>query len=262
MHPILAKIGPVTLYAYGATLALAFLLAVALASHATRHSLRNLVPLTEPLLIDWGCWTILGGILGGRLLYVVLNWDAYRSQPLEMVAIWHGGLVWYGGLVGGVAAQWIYFKTKGIAFLQGTDQVIPFVALGHAVGRIGCFANGCCAGIPTSSWFAVRFPDSPQPVVPTQLLESASLIVLYLLLRGLQTPAMLRRPGALFGLYLVGYAVIRWTLEFWRANQPMVWNGWTLHQLISLVVFVIGVGLLVVRFLMARAGSVSGDVAK
>ena len=243
MHPILFKLGPVTVYSYGAALAVAFLLAVGLASHVTERALQGRVPMREGALLDWGCWTMLGGILGGRVLYVLLNWEAYRSQPQETLALWHGGLVWYGGFVGGLLGQALYFKTHGYPFLRSTDQVIPFVALGHAVGRIGCFANGCCYGKPTDAWFGVAFPGHAHRVIPTQLLESASLVVLFLLLRALQPRAMRSRAGALLGCYLIGYAVIRWTLEFWRGDQPVVWAGWTLPQLISLGALLVGLGL-------------------
>jgi len=243
MHPILLKVGSFTIHSYGVALAIAFLLVVWLARHATARSLQGLVPMTEHALTDWAVWTVVGGIIGGRLFYVLLNWEFYAAQPQEIFALWHGGLVWYGGFLGGMLATRLYLKTHGYPFLRGADQVIPFVAVGHAVGRIGCFANGCCYGIPTTAWFGVQFPDHPHPVVPTQLLESAGLIVLFLLLRRLQTPAVLKRPGTLFGTYLIGYAVLRFLLEFWRGDQPIVWDGLTLHQLISLALLLTGVGL-------------------
>lgn len=195
--------------------------------------------------MDWAVWAVMGGILGGRLLYVVLNWEMYRLEPSEIVALWHGGLIWYGGLAGGVLGTAIYLRTHHHPFLRGMDQVIPFIPLGHAIGRIGCFLNGCCYGKPTTAWFGVQFPGHPGPVVPTQLIESAGLVVLFAILWTLQTPARLRRPGMLFGCYLIGYAMIRGIVEFWRADQPLVWSGVTLHQLISAVLFVVGMSLLV-----------------
>jgi len=244
MHPILFKLGPLTIYSYGVALAIAFLLVVWLARRATARSLRGLVPMSEQALVDWAVWTVVGGILGGRLFYVLVNWESYATQPHEIFALWHGGLVWYGGFLGGVLATWLYLRTYGYPFLRGADQVMPFVAVGHAVGRIGCFANGCCYGKPTVAWFGVQFPGQPHPVVPTQLIESASLFVLYLILRRLQTPPILRRQGLVFGVYLIGYALIRFWLEFWRGDQPVIWNGLTMHQLISFALLLIGVGLM------------------
>lgn len=244
MYPELLRIGCVSIHSYGVALALACLLAIGLARHATRRSLHGVVPMDETALVDWGMWTMLGGILGGRALYVLLNWDVYAARPQEIVALWHGGLVWYGGFAGGCLASGLYLKRHRYSLWRGLDQIIPFVALGHAIGRIGCFANGCCYGTPTSAWYGVQFPGVPSPVVPTQLIESASLVVLYVILRSFQTPAVLRRPGALFGLYLVGYGLIRWTVEYWRANQPIVWAGLTLSQVISFALVVAGISLL------------------
>ncbi len=245
MHPILLHLGPVTIHTYGVLLALAFLATVGVARYAATHSLTGFVPLTASEVVDWGCWTMAGGILGGRVLYILLNWSTYRTQPLEILAIWHGGLVWYGGFAGGIVAQWWYARRAHRSFLRISDQVIPFVTLGHAIGRLGCLLNGCCYGIPTSAWFGVRFPDQPQAVVPTQLFESASLLVLFLILRSLQTPPGLKSPGRLFGVYLIGYGIIRWTVEYWRANQPMLSIGITLHQAISLGLILTGIGLMV-----------------
>jgi len=125
--------------------------------------------------------------------------------------------------------------------------VIPFATLGHAIGRLGCFTNGCCFGVPTSAWWGVQFPGQASRVVPTQLLEAAALGALFLILRALQTPERLRRPGTLFGSYLIGYAVIRWNVERWRAHQPIVGLGWTLHQWISVGLFGVGWWLLARR---------------
>ena len=237
MYPYLVQLGPLTISTYGVVVAMAFLVAVGLARHVVRHAPLGLFPINEAALVDWAVWAVVGGLLGGRLLYVLLNWPVYAEAPLEIMALWHGGLVWYGGFLGGLLGTWLYLRRRGIGFLRGVDQVIPFIALGHAVGRIGCFANGCCAG-------TLR--------IPTQLLESAALVILYLALRRGQTPpkrgqtpSQLRRPGALFGWYLIGYALIRGVIECWRTNQPVIWYGVTLHQLISLVVLLAGIWLVI-----------------
>ena len=245
MHPILIHLGPLTLTAYGAAMSLAFLVAVGLARHDTRHRLRGHAPLSEAEVADWAIWAVVGGIVGGRFFYVVLNWETYALAPGEIVAVWHGGLIWYGGFLGGVAGTALYLRRRGAVFLRGADQVIPFIAIGHAIGRLGCFANGCCAGKPTSAWFGVVFPGETQPVAPTQLFEAAGLLILFVLLRYLQTPSNLRRPGTVLGAYLIGYGLLRWGVEWWRANQPLVWHGWTLSQLISVALALLGAGLVV-----------------
>ncbi|MBI4340853.1 MAG: prolipoprotein diacylglyceryl transferase [Candidatus Omnitrophica bacterium] len=234
MHPILFTIGPVTLYTYGAMMVAAFLLAIWLAGHAARRLPKELVAITDEQLVDLACYALLGGIIGGRLLYVALSWRQFLASPLEIFALWHGGLVWYGGLFGGLAAGWWYVRLKRLPWLRVADQCIPFVALGHAVGRLGCFFNGCCYGKPSTLWCAVQFPGHDHPVLPTQLFEAAGLCLLYLGLRRMQQPAVMRTPGRVLGAYLAGYGLLRFVLEYTRGDQSVVWGGLTLQQLFSI----------------------------
>ena len=236
MHPILLKLGPLTLYTYGAMMVLAFVTSTWLAAQAARR-----LPLAERAIsaeqiADFSCVALLGGILGGRLFYILLRWKLFARAPQEMPAIWHGGLVWYGGFLGGVAAGRLYARAKGLSFLRVLDHFIPFLALGHAIGRIGCFLNGCCYGKPN--------------VPPPQLLESAGLFALFALLRWLQRGSVRRYPGRLFGVYLSLYAVLRVGIEFLRGDQSVLWAGLTLQQLISLLAFVMGMGLILRRRMM------------
>ena len=244
MHPILLTCGPFTLYSYGAMLVVAFLVAIGLAGRAARRLPPALVAITAEQLVDFACLSLLGGMLGARLVYVLLQWNVFLRDPLEILALWHGGLVWYGGFLGGLVAGWLYARAKGLAFLRVMDQVIPFLALGHAIGRLGCFLNGCCFGKPTEAWCGVVFPGQGVRVYPTQLFESAGLLFLYIMLRRLQRPPILARPGSVFGCYLIGYAGLRFLIEFFRGDQAIWWAGLTLQQLISIGIFAIGSGLL------------------
>ena len=252
MHPYLIQIGRFSLSTYGVLLAVAFLLVVTLSRYAQRSGPPGRWPLNSDALADWAVWIMIGGIVGARGLYVGLNWDAYLAQPFEIVALWHGGLIWYGGFIGGVAASLIFFARRRVRSLAALDQVIPFVALGHAIGRIGCFENGCCGGKPTTAWCGVWFPGQTQAVIPTQLIEAAGLLFLYMALRSMQErSAMSRRSGAVFGAYLIGYGLLRWMIEWWRDQQPIVWHGWTLPQVMSLGILLVGMILLANR--MGRA---------
>jgi len=244
MHPILLKLGPVTLYSYGAMLVIAFLAATGLAVRSVRRQPPALAAISAEQLVDFACLSLLGGVLGARLLYVLLQWDLFLRDPWEIPAIWHGGLVWYGGLLGGLLAGWLYARAHGLTLLRVMDQVAPFLALGHAIGRVGCFLNGCCYGKPTTAWCGVVFPEQGVKVYPTQLFESAGLVFLYITLRRLQRPAVLARPGRLFGLYLVSYAGLRFLIEGFRGDQAIWWAGLTLQQWISVGVMGIGMFLL------------------
>ena len=241
MHPIFLKLGPLTLYSYGLMLVIAFLSSTWLAGRAAKRLPAELVAIPPQQIVDFSCASLLGGILGGRLLYVLLQRDEFVRAPSEALALWHGGLIWYGGFLGGVLAGGLYIRSKGLDFLRVMDQFIPFLVLGHAIGRLGCFLNGCCYGKPTQLWCGVTFPGQSVRVLPTQLFEAAGLVVLFGVLRRLQQPEWLRHPGRLFGLYLISYAVFRFLIEFLRGDQPIWWAGLTLQQLISLGVVVGGI---------------------
>ena len=266
MFPILLRIGPLTITSYGVTLASACLLVGWLAQRAADQAPREMFALHDAELFDWIGWAMMGGIVGGRILYVLLNWEWYAPSPWSVLALWEGGLVWYGGFFGGLLASLWYFSKRGCGWRRPLDQVIPFGALGHAIGRLGCFFNGCCLGHPTDAWFGVYFPGHAERVIPTQLLESLGLVALYLWLRRLQRPAcaapggaagrssVLARParpgsgsrragGTVFAAYLVGYGVLRWTIEWWRDNPLVAGTGWTLSQWISAGLVVAGLGM-------------------
>jgi phosphatidylglycerol:prolipoprotein diacylglycerol transferase len=245
MHPILLTLGPVTLYTYGAMLVLAFSLSAWLAGRILRDLPPELQRLTPGQAVDLSCLALLGGIAGGRLFFVVLHWRFFLDAPQYLLALWQGGLVWYGGFAGGLTAAWLYARHHRVPFRWVLDLFAPILALGHAVGRVGCFLNGCCYGEVTDAWCGIIMPGEPRPVFPTQLAESLGLLFLYITLRLLQRPSMLvSRPGRLFGVYLCGYAVLRFILEGYRGDQVPVWAGLTLQQMISVLVLLTGLLLM------------------
>ncbi|MBI3996559.1 MAG: prolipoprotein diacylglyceryl transferase [Candidatus Omnitrophica bacterium] len=243
MHPILLHLGPLTLYSYGAMLVLGFLTTTWLACRFARQVPAASVAITAEQVVDFSCFALLGGIVGGRIFYVILRWEEFARDPLEIVALWHGGLVWYGGFIGGIMAGWLYVRAQRLDFLRVLDQFMPFVALGHAIGRVGCFFNGCCYGKTTTLWCGVWFPGHEQAVLPTQLFEAGGLLVLFLILRRLQSPSNLRSPGTVFGAYLIGYGLLRCVIEWFRGDQTVWWMGLTLQQLISACLVVCGLAL-------------------
>lgn len=244
MHPILLKVGPITLYTYGAMLVLAFSLAAWLAGRILRGLPPELQRLTSGQVIDLSCLALLGGIAGGRLFFIVLHWRFFLDEPQSLLALWQGGLVWYGGFAGGVTVAWLYARRHRVPFRWVLDLFAPVLALGHAVGRVGCFLNGCCYGKVTDAWCGVIMPGESRPVFPTQLAESLGLLFLYITLRLLQRTSMLAsRPGRLFGVYLCGYAALRFVLEGYRGDQTVFWAGLTLQQIISIAMAMLGVTL-------------------
>lgn len=244
MHPILFSLGAVTLYTYGAMMVAGFLLTTWLACQQARQLSPEQLAITDEQIVDFTCICLLGGILGGRLFFILLSWDYFFQHPLEVVAVWHGGLVWYGGFLGGVFAAWFYIRRKHLDFLRVGDQFVPFLALGHALGRVGCFFNGCCYGRPTQAWCGVLFPGHEERVLPTQLFEAFGLCILFVILRWLQTPKTLQKRGRIFGSYLAGYGLLRFVIEPLRGDQPVWRMGLTLQQAISFALIVAGLALI------------------
>ncbi|MBI3333807.1 MAG: prolipoprotein diacylglyceryl transferase [Candidatus Omnitrophica bacterium] len=227
MHPILVKIGPLALHSYGLMVALGFMAAAALASR--RAQALGL----DPSRIQKVVWiSLLAGILGARLAYLFLNWDLFASNPVEIIRLDHGGLVFYGGLTMGLAAGLWTIRRAGLPLLKTADLLIPPLVLAHAIGRIGCFLNGCCYGKPTSVPWAVAFPADRVPRHPTQLYESAFLLLLFLFLQ--RAAGGGRRPGRLLFLYGLFYGTWRFLVEFLRGDNPAVGLGLTAFQWASL----------------------------
>jgi len=251
MHPILLKIGPFTLFSYGALVATGFLVATALGARSIRDRKPTHPGARPGEVVDLTSLVLLGGLIGGRLFYGALHFEEFLPNLLTIFALWQGGLVWYGGFIGGVITLWIYTRLHGRQFLVTLDDAIPFAALAHAFGRIGCFLNGCCYGKPTDAWYGMTFVTTEEPVIPTQLLEAAGLILIFWVLRRIQLnrgDALIRAPGRLFALYLISYGSLRFGIEFLRGDQMHWIAGLTLQQFISAALIALGlVGLKIVR---------------
>lgn len=249
MHPIAFQLGTFTIHSYGVMVALGFLAGLWTAS---RRGLREGVPAEK--IIDLGPWLIIGAILGARTLYVVSYWqESFAGKPLtEIFKVWNGGLVYYGGLLGASLACVLYVRLKKLRLWTIADILAPSIALGSVFGRIGCLLNGCCYGRACSLPWAIRFPaDNPlhpptYPVHPTEVYDSLLNLCLYAGLAWLYRRKKFN--GQVFGLYLVGYAVLRSFVELFRGDYPEQQHylgGWaTPGQLASFVALAAGVVLL------------------
>ncbi|PIP19418.1 MAG: prolipoprotein diacylglyceryl transferase [Candidatus Omnitrophica bacterium CG08_land_8_20_14_0_20_41_16] len=236
MHPEICKVGPLVIYSYGLMLAVAFLVAVALASQEAKRQGVN------PDIIFNLCFVVfISGIIGARIFYVLENLGYYLRSPMEIIMLAHGGLSWFGGLILGVISGVIYLRHKKANLYRIADLIIPFVALAQALGRIGCFLNGCCFG--KESAHGIYFPVHQAVLIPTQIYSSFALLLIFVILRFLQ--AHPHREGQIFYMYLLLYSIKRFLIEFWRADNKVIIFDLTLFQLISAVVFVFSVFKLV-----------------
>lgn len=243
MCKVAFHIGNFTIYWYGIFVAIGILSGLWVASRFSKA--RGIPPES---IIDSGVWLVISGLIGARLFYVILNWkDSFASQPLyEIFMIQKGGLVFYGGLLGGILGAFIFSKIKKIPILRLFDVLSLGLPIGHFFGRIGCFMNGCCYGKETNLPVGVHFPSPHETfgkaVHPTELYESfLNLLLFFYLIKYFKKE---KPDGAVTACYLMSYSLIRFAVEFLRgdypANQLFFGGHLTPAQVLSPALFVAG----------------------
>jgi phosphatidylglycerol:prolipoprotein diacylglycerol transferase len=229
MHPILIDLGFKQLHTYGLMLALGFLAALLFCRHESKR-----IGLNPALVPDLLLWVIGGGIIGARLLYVVIHAEEF-TDVVSIFAIWKGGLVYYGGFAGGVTGGIIFARRHKIKVLDLADLSMPAAMLGQGIGRWGCFMAGCCYGKQVDASFplGVAFPASKDSLIPanlqnpdmahptvflhpTQLYMSFNALVLFLVCWWLFRHR--KHRGVVTGVLLVLYAVTRSCIEMLRGD--------------------------------------------
>jgi phosphatidylglycerol:prolipoprotein diacylglycerol transferase len=248
MHPELFRIGPVIVHTYGALYALGILAAVALSDHLYRR--RG----GEPgVMVDMALPVVIGVFLGARAMFVLVEREYYIRNPLEILMVWKGGLVFYGGLIGGALAFIITTRVMKLELWDLADTVAPGVALGHALGRLGCFFAGSCYGRPTDVPWAVTYtnPNSLArdvlgvPVHPTQLYSAAFLVILSAILVFIGSRSAFK--GQVIASYGILYGVFRFFIEFLRGDPrgAIALTGITLStsQAVSLLLVPASLGI-------------------
>ena len=239
--PDVPLIGALTVHWYGVLVALGFLFGLWTAS---RRGLRDGIPPEK--ILDLGPWLILGTIVGARALFVISYWrEEFSNRPFsEIFMVQHGGLVFYGGLIGASLATILYLQRHRLPLWKFADALAPSIALGYIFGRIGCLMNGCCYGRPTHLPWAIHFPaDHPSRglgIHPTQIYDSLLSVGLY---AGLAWFYRRKKfDGQVFAAYLMIYALLRALVESFRGDYPVYYlGGWaTPAQLVSLAIVTTG----------------------
>lgn len=227
MHPVLFEIGPFTIRTYGVMLAIAFGVGFSLMYREAKRKC-----FYPDKILDLQMCIVVFGILGARLFHVLLHFGAYRNSPLEIFMLWKGGLAFQGGLFLAFLSCWIYVRKQKLPLFKLADFMIPYIALGHSIGRIGCYFNGCCFG--NSAAF------------PTQILSSLGLLFIFIVLKMLEK----KKPfdGFIIGAYFVLYATMRFFVDFLRADLTPCAMGFTVSQFISGGFFLLGILI----FIMGR----------
>jgi phosphatidylglycerol:prolipoprotein diacylglycerol transferase len=216
--------GPFHFYSYGLCMAMALGFSIYLFARDAGRYIAPKVGLSYDQgfqkTFDLGVWVIISSIIGARVFYVLENHDQFKGFPgfLEAFKIWEGGLVFYGGLFGALAVGYWWVRNEKWPISSCFDLVAPYILLGHAIGRVGCFLNGCCYGIVDVHWGMV-FPggEDQQPHLPTQLWELAGDLVLFFFLLVVRKRT-LRYPWLTFALYGFTYGLLRYVIEFWRRS--------------------------------------------
>ncbi|MDD2619431.1 MAG: prolipoprotein diacylglyceryl transferase [Syntrophomonadaceae bacterium] len=233
MHPILFKLGPITVYSWGFMLAIAVLVGI-----IGVRKLFTKEGYDPEIVLDLAIVMVVSGLLGARLLYIwTYEWDLFLSSPLLVInpgADGIKGLIWYGALLGGFLGFAIYIWRKQLPFWRVADLFAPFAALGYSLVRIGCFMAGCCYGKFCSLPIGVVFPDLGEFArYPTQLFSSLINLLIFIFL--LWYLPRRKYPGQVFLIYLILYAMYRFIIEFFRANLVM-FGPFSNSQIYSLII--------------------------
>jgi len=244
--------GGLKIYGYGTMLVLAFVFSTWLAWWRAKRE-----RLDPEVIVDIAFWLFLFGMIGARLFYCVEYWGVEIKTLWDAIQYWKGGVVYYGGIVGGTIAFFVYRHFKPFPLRPFLDVVAPSIAVGTLFGRLGCFLNGCCYGDICEYPWAVAFPRySPPwgqqvnqglisqdalyslPVHPTQLYSAFDSLVLLLLLSAFYP--LRRRDGEVMGLLMLAYPVTRFLIEYLRNDEPAFFGGMTIAQNISVLFFLGG----------------------
>ena len=267
MHPIAFQLGSLPIRWYGVMMALAFLAGLWTATRRARRA-----NVSTEVISDVTLWLMLGSIAGARIVYVTTYWkQEFAGGPLsEIFMVQHGGLVYYGGLIGATITGLGYLAWKKLPVWKIADILAPSIALGSVFGRIGCLLNGCCYGRACDLPWAIHFPADHETrgsgVHPTEIYDALLNLLLYLALAWLfrhrwQTKAedgkWKMEDGQVFALYFIGYAICRTTVEFFRGDYPAdhIHVGlFTSAQLVSAPILITGLALYFWRRSSAKRG--------
>jgi phosphatidylglycerol:prolipoprotein diacylglycerol transferase len=246
MHPVLFRFGNFSLYSYGLMLFISFLVGIKLTSQRAKR-----FGVKEEIISNLAIYILFGAVAGSRLLYVLLHWDEFKNDLIGIFAFWRGGLgglMFFGGLIGGLLSGLYYVKRKDLPLRKMFDATSPALSLGEFFTRIGCFLNGCCFGKETTSPLGIKFPKSSpagifEKVYPTQLFSSLFGLLLFLFVLFLERRRLRLnlKDGSIFALTISLYALFRFLIDYLRYFENPL--NFLTNQIISLAFILLGLGL-------------------
>jgi len=236
-----------------------------------REAMRNLI---KPIVIQsLSMWIIVGMLIGARIWYVWENWHQFAPDFISIFKLWEGGMVFYGGFIGGFAGGILFIKMAKLPLSKVMDITAPGIAIAISIGRIGCFLNGCCYGKVTGSCIGVTFPSrwfppvyldhiqrgligsevqQSLPVIPTQLISTLNLFIIFLILWKIRRKRVFN--GFLFTLFLGLYGLHRFVIDFFRqySGNALILKYLTLSQVLSIFMMTTSIVVILIAYKKKR----------
>ena len=237
MHPIAIQFGSVVVHWYGVLVACGFLAGIWMTVWRAR---RENIPVE--LIFDLSLYLLIFGMLGGKLFYLIAYWpDFMRDFHREGFNALRSGFVFYGGFICAVIVTIHYARRHGIAHWRMADLFTPALPLGHAFGRLGCFMEGCCYGdrcdLSWAAHFPANHPTYPYGVYPTQFMEAAANLLFCAFLSWFYPRR--KFDGQVFWIYAILYAVMRFSIEFIRGDNPRQWPGHLTNSQVTAILWLV-----------------------
>jgi len=243
INPTLFRLGAFEIRYYGIIFVLGFVIAYFLLNYLVKE---RKIDMNRNDVTDLLFYVMIGAILGSRLFYVVFyNLSYFLANPLNIFAVWHGGLSFHGGFFGVIIAGFIFCKKKKKSFLELADIAVIPLSIGLFLGRIGNFLNGELYGRITNVPWAVKFRDAEGFRHPSQIYESIKNLLIFSVLWLIRNKNLPK--GFLFSTFILMYSSLRFFIEFFRAPDPQlgfIIFGLTMGQILCIIMFIAGLSLL------------------
>lgn len=238
INPVLFRIGPFEVRYYGLIYLIGFIVAFFIINHLAK---RKELKLSKDDVWDLIFYIVVGAVIGARAFEVLIyNLSFYLSHPFEIIAVWHGGLSFHGGLIGALISGWLFCRKKKMDFYTLADISVMPLAFGLFLGRIGNFLNGELVGRITDVPWCVKFRDYAGCRHPSQLYESAKNLLIFFVLWSIKDKKL--KKGTMFWGFILMYSFLRFFIEFFREPDLQLGFilGLTMGQWLNIAMFIVG----------------------